>query len=157
MSGLEPANSVLIVLRTVGKWIGYAFLLIISLVAAGALTAWVYKEFTYTRHKKAIELTTEYKGDRCTGEYPLLVEVTNKSSKVILSYTFHIKARRPGYSTNLARSYESYSSDRIINPNERWAMCWKIVKDGSGYPKTEYLDEPKLEVEAVDVLFTFAE
>jgi hypothetical protein len=145
----ETAEAFLHVLRTLGRWLLWLLLIVVGLALIGLGIYWGYDWYTYQHPKSQIKLTANI-GQTCKGEYPVFVGVINDSAKTILSYTFDVVARQKGYSKNLARSYETYSDDKVLGPNEGYGTCWRIIKDGANYPKVEYLEDTSLEVSVVN-------
>lgn len=82
--------------------------------------------------KSQIEISYQYQKDNpiCKDKnYPLHIEVQNKSRRTIYKITFGVTASRPGHSTDFVEYLDRERlSDRIIEPGQTYAACWTLPK-----------------------------
>lgn len=69
-------------------------------------------------------MSVKYNLESCPTEFPLSVLIKNNSSRTVDSIDFDIKVRRKRYSNDLA-DWIDYESDKIIEPGDIFASCWK--------------------------------
>lgn len=72
--------------------------------------------------------------------------MVNNSSKSIEYVATNIKVTRKGISNRLNHD-TSYSSDKIILPNEGWGLCWNVLDDNFDPYKRRPLDGVDMDVE----------
>lgn len=65
----------------------------------------------------------------CSSEFPLRLEVFNRSGSVVSYSSVYLAAYPPGRSTNIA-PYQSYTSDQIIAPGTGMTYCYSAPKLG---------------------------
>ncbi len=46
---------------------------------------------------------------------------------------WHFEAYRLGYSSNIAQGYRDYSTDKILNTEETYALCFQMLAIAGGY------------------------
>lgn len=97
-------------------------LIVIGLSVTLAITT----AFFVMTTEASVGLKVRYDEEVCSAEYPLVVEVTNRSIFSLQSYSFNIEGKRPGYSRVVAsNSYgEPFSSDKIIPALSSHTSCW---------------------------------
>jgi len=128
MSSYETTESIIILLKRLGKWVAIAFVVLIGIWVL--ILAWLKFNTWYSidRHKANVEVVAFFDYKNCTKEYPLFIGVVNNSSKTIESISTNVKVTKRGYSSRL--NYDtSYSSDKILLPAEGWGSCWKVFSD----------------------------
>jgi len=66
-------------------------------------------------------------GDICSEAYPLIVAVTNNSTKALMSMTVELAAREEGSSTNkLGYTDGRVEWDVIVPPQHQYYQCWSV-------------------------------
>lgn len=98
-------------------------------IIAGVGTAiWYgYKQHLDNEARNAVRIGVRFDPDRCSEDFPLLVEIGNSSDRIVEEADFYAQGRRPRHSNPLYKHpYERYSTDRIITPGETWRSCWRI-------------------------------
>ena len=92
-----------------------------------------YTWYNYDRHFSNVLIRSEINFSECDVDYPLYIQLENKSSQTIWKTYFAVSIHKIGRSTNLAHSHmEKMSSDLIIQPNESISLCSKLtLADGS--------------------------
>jgi hypothetical protein len=65
----------------------------------------------------------------CSAQFPLRLEVANRSGSAVNSFSLSIAAYSPGRSTNIA-PYQpgAYKSDQIIDPGRMLTICYSAPK-----------------------------
>jgi hypothetical protein len=111
-------------------------LAVLALIALLLAYAWI-SEWLKEREREKVQLLVTLNDQRCKGtEFPLWITILNGSSKKILEVSMKLSAREPGYSTDLVYG-SSYTSDRIILPNEGWSVCYRFPELRSGADGTK--------------------
>ena len=106
---------------------------VISLVLVIFLVSFLYSKtietlLEYEKDKVDISVIYDIEGKCSNEEYPLYIEITNKSNRTILETEFKLKITRRGYSRNTI-SYsgrKSYLDDKIIEPGIMSWGCWRF-------------------------------
>ena len=105
------------VLKTIGK------ILILGLLVYLFIGIYYYSKFLMEQHQKEnVEIMVKLDLVNCPNKYPLYMEITNNSDKVISFVSFRLKIFQKGRSTDIASSI-SYSSDYFILPTENKKRC----------------------------------
>ena len=109
-------------------------LLVLCGVAIGGFLLWTKIENDERARKRAsVTVTVSYDLDRCSPEYPLFVQIQNRSDNTVEKVSFGIEGHRSGFSDAIYDSgYLGYSSDRIIASGNSWANCWTIPRKAYG-------------------------
>ena len=114
-----------------------------AVVVVGIAGIYVYLQADENDRKKqkdAVSITVSYGSSICSKEYPIAVNVKNGSRKTVTKVSWNIGAFKPGYSNNVVEySYSSseystpYESDKILNPNQSYGVCYKppALKSGN--------------------------
>jgi hypothetical protein len=104
------------IIKIIGGIILGVILLIVILIAYFFLI-----ERAYNIQQDKVEITVEYNLGKCTKEYPLYIE---NSDKTVDFVDFGLTIYRKGYSTNISDYVIEYESDKIIESNHSWGTCW---------------------------------
>lgn len=94
-----------------------------------SVTLAIITAFFVMTTEASVGLKVRYDEEVCSAEYPLVVEVTNRSIFSLQSYSFRIIGKRPGYSSLVTYNSDLFSSDKIIAALSSQASCW-IVPTG---------------------------
>ena len=114
---------------------------LIGLIVIGAsVGGYIYLPDLLAKQKAAkVTGTVAYDLEKCSSEYPLLIEITNESSDTVIYFEFKIEGRREGYSIPLYRSdAHDYSSDRIIANGNISGACWSLPRVNRGSSVENY-------------------
>jgi len=76
-----------------------------------------------------IKADLAYDVGACSRECLLLISMRNSSRSALDKISWEVEAYQPGYSTNLAPYGSGYSSDKILQPGERWRDCYTLPGD----------------------------
>ena len=85
------------VLRTIVRFIGWAFLALIVLIAVIGAVAGV-QQLAHDRARSRVTAFLQHKGEGCAKDYPLAVWVRNGSEKQVDLTYMQISGRQQGYS-----------------------------------------------------------
>ena len=154
MTPQEKAETVLIIIRKLIKWafwVGIGLILIFGLIVGYQVANdW----FTNTRHKNKIQVQASFDSEECGKLFGLKVEIKNKSSKTLEHLEVYFKVTKKGYSTQL-NSWDSFTSDKILKPNEEVILCSMVeAKDSNGFDR-KYLKSNDLVAEITRTYATF--
>jgi hypothetical protein len=118
------AEAILIVIKTILKWI------FLSIIGIGILIfiGFQYSEYE-TKKSKAIEDKVVIKAFvpneiLCSKDFPYQYSISNYSGKTIEKTTFTVGVKRIGFSSNINR-YTSIDEDKIIHNNETYIRCFR--------------------------------
>jgi hypothetical protein len=106
------------------------------LIVACCIIAWLYSD---AQSKAAVKLRAKITisvsiGSGCNDpQYPISVSISNGTNKRINSVYFKLSARRPGFSSEIYSYTET--SDRILNPGDRYIACWSLSSYEMDYGK----------------------
>jgi hypothetical protein len=78
------------------------------------------------KNQNLVLVTIKYDEKGCGTDYPIAVTIRNRSRKTLKRIEWRVEAYRHGYSSNLNDGYDSYTSDKILAPDERWSMCYRL-------------------------------
>lgn len=79
----------------------------------------------------------------CNRDFPLLIAFSNGTNEFVDRVSFAVMGHIEGYSEALYDSgFGGYSSDRIIAPNERWALCWSLPRAAYGASEQRIASHP---------------
>ena len=122
-------------------------LVVVIIIIAVAWYAFVTKpQEDRKRLNEQVVVTVVYDEEKCSKDYPLVVNIHNRSNKTVTKVEWYFHAYRPGFSSNLA-GYQTYSSDKILNPGQSWFSCYRLpeelVKKGLDLGKLKYTIENK--------------
>ncbi len=67
----------------------------------------------------------------CMAEYPLRVEITNRTDRTMNAVSFTLSGYRKSYSKPLRSEYTS-NYDRIIGSRESYVSCWRVPRPDIG-------------------------
>ncbi len=87
----------------------------------------------------------------CSTNYPLLIDVHNRSNKTIRKTSWDINVYQPGYSSDLSGYSNDYFSDKILQPGQSWSACYILPST----LKQKDLDPGKLEYKVSDKCVSF--
>jgi hypothetical protein len=137
------AQAILIVIKTILKWIGLSVIGIGILIFVGVQ----YDEYQ-TRKKKAFEDKVVIRAlhpqeGPCSKDFPYYYYIINDSGKTIEKVTFTVAIKRIGFSSNINR-YTSLDEDKIIPKNESYGRCFR-AEDANDYRKN--LTEKDVDIE----------
>ena len=108
-----------------------------ALLGLGLVASWVVWQERREAHRlDNLQLRLTYAPERCPGNRPLALELTNGSEATLQQLHWEIAAYRPGESVNLARQlYESprYSGPGDLLPGASWQDCLPLPTLRSGY------------------------
>lgn len=86
----------------------------------------------YEREKEAeriifnnVSVSAKYNVIECKPEFPVQIEINNRSTATILSTSIDMTVRRDGFSRAVNSNPYAYS-DKIIEPNQRYTFCTKL-------------------------------
>ncbi|MHB8988347.1 MAG: hypothetical protein ACYC6S_06150 [Desulfobulbia bacterium] len=81
--------------------------------------------------RKQVIIGVSYDTEGCSAKYPMLVLITNNSSRVVEKVDFDISIKIPERSTDLVQHglFPKYSTDQIIPPRKTWGECWSYPDD----------------------------
>jgi hypothetical protein len=69
-------------------------------------------------------VSVNYDATGCSKDYPLRVNIRNGADRTLEKVSWFMAAFVPGRSTDLTK-WASYSSDRILEPNQMITLCYK--------------------------------
>jgi hypothetical protein len=108
-----------------------------ALLGLGLVASWViWQESRESQRLGHLQLRLEYAPERCPGNRPLALELTNGSDATLQELHWQVAAYRPGETVNLARQlYESprYSGPGDLLPGATWQDCLPLPTLRSGY------------------------
>ena len=112
------------------------YVLICLVVIVASVVGYIYLPGLLTLHslnplitkQQAAKVTgtVAYDLTDCNSKYPMLVKITNGSSRVVTSVSFYIKGYREGYSFPLYNNPVVHSSDKIISSGYISSTCWSL-------------------------------
>ena len=119
----DVAEVILIVIKRLFKWLllGIDCIFVLSGVTIGVWQGYEYYYVSLPESK--IELSASPAPGVCPKEFPILVTITNQSSKTLNKVSFVFSAKLPNRSSNHA-SYKYYSSDKITKPGDSHGACY---------------------------------
>lgn len=98
-----------------------------------------------------VGITVGYNLEKCTKDYPLYIEISNKSDKTVSFVDFDLDIHRKGYSKDIS-DWMDYETDKIIEPNHSWGTCWRY-KLSSEYKNYDNPDNLEFEIGYKSVRF----
>jgi hypothetical protein len=117
-----------------GRVLALLLLLVgLAVVALGAVYTWNYRYglaywhswYTNDRHVPNVMVTVNAQDRGCTDpQYPIAVELENKSGRTVERVSFYLVAKRPGRSSNLVSGGQR-SSDHILAPGQKIGLCFR--------------------------------
>jgi hypothetical protein len=111
-------------------------LIFIGVVVAigAAMVGFPYAQDQLSKRKAAkVVGKVFYDLEKCSVEYPLWIEILNKSDDTVEKFSFTIEGHLERYSDPLYDSgYPGYSSDRIIFSDEGVVVCWTLPRQAYG-------------------------
>jgi hypothetical protein len=115
--------------------VGVALCTAIALAVSFAplLGFWATQWFTYDRHFQSIRISATPRGKECPdAAKPILVEITNGSSRTVVESSFWLNATRPGSSFDVSNGGE-WNGD-IIAAGETLRTCAPaaLIEDATG-------------------------
>ena len=125
--------------RPLLKWtlvgLGFAVLIgvAVAVVFAPLLGSWVGHWFTYDRHFERIQITASPDRKQCPDRArPILVEVTNGSSRPVVEWSFYLDAQRPGLGVDASNGGQWSGS--VVPPATTLKMCAAavLIDDAAG-------------------------
>jgi hypothetical protein len=86
--------------------------------------------YLYIHHdeseRQKVSLNVEFNISKCSANYPLLINITNGSTRPVSKIDFDFEARKQGFSDNLV-TYSNYNhTDKILMPSETYEICWRL-------------------------------
>lgn len=112
-----------------------------ALAVVGIAGVYLYLQAEENDRKKqrdAVSINITYGSPVCSSDFSLAVNIMNGSRKTVTKVRWNIGAYKPGYSNNVVDyGYSSeystpYESDKILSPNQSFAVCYKTPKLNSG-------------------------
>ncbi|KXO13893.1 hypothetical protein AKG98_1638 [Moritella sp. JT01] len=105
--------------------------ILIGVVAVGCGATYLYSEAEKSKKIKQIEaviVTVSFNTKYCSEEFPIFVNIKNRSNKIVEKVSWGINAYRKGYSSNVADNnyFREYSSDKILNTGQHFGVCYKV-------------------------------
>jgi hypothetical protein len=103
--------------------------LLLGIAVAAGVGAYVYVDYrdrvSREERDKVVVKVRYAAGKECPASRPLGVFIGNTADRTVSKIEFQLEIRRPGYSNNLIEGYGagSFSSDKIIKPNESHSFC----------------------------------
>lgn len=123
---VSTGDAILKVLETI--WKGIVVLLAAALSVG--MAAWTYNLvaslFTARPLNELILGKARYDVKACEKEFPILVELENRSKLTLGKVSFHLIVRQPGRSTDLNDELSDWDSDAVIPPSTRAWACWTV-------------------------------
>lgn len=113
--------------------------ILIALCAMVVAVVVLYEQFERAdKQRLAARIMTVamYSEARCSKEYPIVVETTNRSSKTIKKIYFDLQGYRENHSDTVLSSFTT--SDRIMKPGESYVSCYKMPY-GFNHPSQRWL------------------
>jgi len=97
--------------------------LFLSLIAG----YWYLEDRAEKQAQNAVIIGVRYiaSGD-CDRDCPLRVSIVNQSSRVVERAEWQFVACRSGHSSDLVEGYNPVHSDRILQPGESVALCFRL-------------------------------
>lgn len=145
MSANEKAEVVIVVIKKMLRWIAVGITAIFSI----GLIIYGYFSFdnwySFERHKEKVYIAVSFDETVCTKDFPLVIKITNNSSKTISKVSIDVDVTRTGYSRNI-NGYQYLDSDKIIKPREDWQSCWRVESKEGTFLKPIYLDGKNMTV-----------
>jgi hypothetical protein len=154
----EIADAILIVIRTLAKWIAIVLFAIVGLVAAFL----AYDHFTNERErqqreevlialKRGVKVSAAFDPQSCFSQQPFKIEFQNNTKTSIDHIGFKLYVTRKGHSTVLNSEYSTYKSDFILQPGETTTGCWQ-VDNNQNYKPLVAADGPlEVRIELTDI------
>jgi hypothetical protein len=101
----------------------------LAILFTPVLGPWAVQWFTYDRHFKRIQITAIADRNQCAeGAGPILVEITNGSSRTVAESSFYLDAMRPGHSFDVSNGGQW--SGYIVPPGATLKICAPAVLIG---------------------------
>ena len=147
------AEAILIVIKTILKWIG------IAIVGIGILLYLVfqYQEYEGKQRRKIEDKVSiqafHPKDAPCSKDFPYQYTIFNDSGRTVEKVSFTVGVKRIGFSSDINR-YTSIDEDKILLNNEGYGRCFR-VEDVNDYGK--YLSEKDVNIEVTYKNITFKE
>ena len=117
---------------------GLWFVLTAAVVLAGGVLYW--QKQTETQLERIV-LNVAYAPDRCPSDRPLHVSFHNTAEQPVFRIFFSIHARVPGYSSEVTPyTYKQFTSEKILQPDERYDACYAVPPLSRFSTKTPALD-----------------
>ena len=154
----ETAEAILIVIRTIAKWIAIVLVVIASLFAAFL----AYNYFTEERArqqridaraalKREVEVSAVFDPQSCSRQQPFKIEFRNDTKTTIDRIEFYLYVTRRGRSTVLNSEYHAYDSDFILAPGETSAGCWTVENEQNHKPLVAEDGPLEIRIELTDI------
>jgi len=147
------AEAILIVIKTILKWIG------IAIVGIGILIYLIsqYQDYEQKQIKKIEDKVSikafHPKDAPCSKDFPYQYIITNDSGRTVEKVTFAVGVKRIGFSSDINR-YTSIDEDKIILNNEGYGRCFRAY-DANEYGKL--LTEKDVDIVVTYKNVTFSE
>ena len=145
------AQAILIVIKTILKWIGLSVIGIGILIFLGVQ----YDEYEYKKRKaiedKVVVRAFHPKEGSCSKDFPYQYLIINHSGSTVEKVSFTVDIKRKGFSSNINR-YTSLDEDKIIPNNESYGRCFR-AEDANDYRKN--LTEKDVDIEITYKNVTF--
>lgn len=101
------------------------------------ISYYLINDYFDKKEKAKVEITMNYNLEKCTSFAPLLIKISNKSSKNILRTEGRVEVYRKGYSNDLSNYNSEFETDRIIESGQEFSLCRNYVLDKSYYSTWE--------------------
>jgi hypothetical protein len=126
-------------IKKIFKIIVWIIGIVVILAIVGVSSTLVYKYITETIPSEKVEITIKYNKKVCTDKkFPLYIQIRNNSNKTIVKTYFDVGIKLKGRSSDLKEySYQDYSDDKIIKPNNTYKNCWRMPKFKTKYEEYE--------------------
>jgi hypothetical protein len=145
------AQAILIVIKTILKWIGLAIVGIGIVIFIGVQ----YDEYEYKKRKaiedKVVIRAFHPKDAPCSKDFPYQYIIINDSGKTVEKVSFTVGIKRIGFSSEINR-YTSIDEDKIIPNNESYGRCFR-AEDAKDYRKDLTTKDVDIEITYKNITF----
>lgn len=154
----DIADAILIVIKTLAKWVAIFLVVTVGLFAAFL----AFDHFTNERDrqereealatlKRGIKVTAAFDPQSCFSQQPFKIEFRNDTNETIDRIGFKLYVTRKGRSTVVNSEYKTYESDFILQPGETSSGCWQ-VEDSMNFKPLVAEDGPlEVRIELTDI------
>ena len=127
MSANEKAEAVLIVIKKILKWILFAALALTAIVIVIIYWSKASDWYETGRHEAKIKVTGGFNLKECSKEMPLMLTITNDSSRTVEKMTIYVDVTKEGRSTKI-NNYSDLLMDYILAPGKKVSLCWGVLE-----------------------------
>ncbi len=154
----DIADAILIVIKTLTKWVAIVLVVIVGLFALFL----AYEHFTNERDrqkreealallKSGIRVSAAFDPQSCFSKQPFKIEFRNETKETIDRIGFKLYVTRQGRSTVLNSEYKTYESDFILPPGDSSTGCWQVENSLNFQPLVAEDGPLEVRIELTDI------